>query len=263
MAINLDKKEKKNSCLIPFLVVLVIIAALVAGIGLLWGVTGYIWFLRILGVIFAFVAFCGLSSASGVGCLITIICGIFAALCFWGGNTIEKNYAESMPSVSTSSSYGSDVSSQTPTYENEVSSQVEEDSPYIDNRLQTGDSPYKNIRLSGNESTIEVKTSAGDENDVVVIIKHNGKIVRNAYIQGGDSYQFSVPNGTYQVFFYGGKGWNPDKKMAGGYTGGFITNESFSKDNAVTLDYQGLNYELIPQRNGNFNTDLSSETEMF
>ena len=78
MAINLDKKEKKNSCLIPFLVVLVIIAALVAGIGLLWGVTGYIWFLRILGVIFAFVAFCGLSSASGVGCLITIICGIFA-----------------------------------------------------------------------------------------------------------------------------------------------------------------------------------------
>lgn len=231
MAINLDKKEKKNSCLIPFLVVLVIIAALVAGIGLLWGVTGYIWFLRILGVIFAFVAFCGLSSASGVGCLITIICGI--------------------------------VSSQTPTYENEVSSQVEEDSPYIDNRLQTGDSPYKNIRLSGNESTIEVKTSAGDENDVVVIIKHNGKIVRNAYIQGGDSYQFSVPNGTYQVFFYGGKGWNPDKKMAGGYTGGFITNESFSKDNAVTLDYQGLNYELIPQRNGNFNTELSSETEMF
>ncbi len=263
MAINLDKKEKKNSCLIPFLVVLVIIAAFVAGIGLLWGVTGYIWFLRILGVIFAFVAFCGLSSTSGVGCLITIICGIFAALCFWGGNTIEKNYAESMPSVSTSSSYGSDVSSQTPTYENEVSSQVEEDSPYIDNRLQTGDSPYKNIRLSGNESTIEVKTSEGYENDVVVIIKHNGKIVRNAYIQGGDSYQFSVPNGTYQVFFYGGKGWNPDKKMDGGYTGGFITNESFSKDNAVTLDYQGLNYELIPQRNGNFNTELSSETEMF
>ena len=62
-----------------------------------------------------------------------------------------------MPSVSTSSSYGSDVSSQTPTYENEVSSQVEEDSPYTDNRLQTGDSPYKNIRLSGNESTIEVR----------------------------------------------------------------------------------------------------------
>ena len=183
--------------------------------------------------------------------MITIICGIFAALCFWGGNTIEKKYAESMPSVSTSSYYGSDVSSQTPTYENEVSSQVEEDSP------------YKNIRLSGNESTIGVKTSAGDENDVVVIIKHNGKIVRNAYIQGGDSYQFSVPNGTYQVFFYGGKGWNPDKKMAGGYTGGFIANESFSKDNAVTLDYQGLNYELIPQHNGNFNTEQSSETEMF
>lgn len=42
-----------------------------------------------------------------------------------------------------------------------------------------------------------------------------------------------------------------------------VANESFSKYNAVTLDYQGLNYELIPQRNGNFNTEQSSETEMF
>ena len=32
-------------------------------------------------------------------------------------------------------------------------------------------------------------------------------------------------------------------------------NEALSKDNEVTLDYQGLNYELIPQRNGNFNTE--------
>ena len=40
-------------------------------------------------------------------------------------------------------------------------------------------------------------------------------------------------------------------------------NESPSKDNEVTLDYQGLNYELIPQSNGNFNAEQSSKTEMF
>ena len=40
-------------------------------------------------------------------------------------------------------------------------------------------------------------------------------------------------------------------------------NESLSKDNEVTLDYQGLNYELISQRIGNFNTEQSSKTEIF
>ena len=123
-----------------------------------------------------------------------------------------------------------------------------EDNPYIDNHLQTGAVPYDNASLYGSSSTITVSTSENSECDVVVIIKHNGNI---------------VPNGTYQVFFYGGRGWNPNKKMAGGNTGGFVANESFSKDSQVTLDYQGLNYELIPQQNGNFSTMQSSENEVF
>lgn len=266
MAINLDKKEKKDSCLVPLLVSLMIIGAIIAGIGLIWGAVGYVWTLRVIGVLCALGALGGFSSESGGGCLLGVGCALIAALCFWGANTIKDNYVYTytVPSTSTSS-YSSSESSSTPTYddESEVPETTEEDSPYIDNRLQTGANPYKNVKLSGDESTVEVKTSAGDENDVVVIIKHNGKIVRNAYIRGGDSYQFSIPNGTYQVFFYGGKGWNPDKEMSGGYTGGFVANESFSKDNAVTLDYQGLNYELIPQQNGNFNTEQSNETEIF
>lgn len=265
MAINLKKNKRKNSCLVPLLVTLAIIGVLILGIGLIWGACGYMWTLRVIGILFALIALGALSSQSGVGCLALIVSGVLAALCFWGANTIEKNYVKPklfVPVTSMSSSQTSQTSTYN-SYGDEETDITKDNSPYMDNRLQTGASPYKNAKLSGNESTIEVKTSAGDENDVVVIIKHNGKIVRNAYIQGGDSYQFSVPNGTYQVFFYGGKGWNPDKKMAGGYIGGFITNESFSKDNAVTLDYQGLNYELIPQRNGNFNTEQSSETEMF
>ena len=264
MAINLDKEEKKNSCLVPLLITIVIIGAIIAGIGLIWGAIGYVWALRVIGVLFGIVAFCGLNAKNGWGILIGIICAFVTYWCFWGGNSIKKAYVKSMPIEDRISNDSSEIFS-IPTYDNEIeeSEMMGEDSLHIDNRLQTGASPYKNAKLSGDESTIEVKTSAGDENDVVVIIKHNGKIVRNAYIQGGESYQFSVPNGTYQVFFYGGKGWNPDKEMAGGYTGGFVTNESFSKDNAVTLDYQGLNYELIPQRNGNFNTEQSSETEIF
>ena len=265
MAINLDKEEKKNSCLVPLFVTLVILGAIIAGIGLIWGAVGYVWTLRVIGVLCALGALGGFASESGGGCLLGVGCALIAALCFWGANTIKDNYVYTVPSTNTSS-YSSSESSSTPTYDDDESEETDttlEDNPYIDNRLQTGTCPYKNVKLSGDESTIEVKTPAGDENDVVVIIKYNGKIVRNAYIQGGDSYQFSVPNGTYQVFFYGGKGWNPDKEMAGGYTGGFVTNESFSKDNAVTLDYQGLNYELIPQRNGNFNTEQSSETEIF
>ena len=42
-----------------------------------------------------------------------------------------------------------------------------------------------------------------------------------------------------------------------------VANESFSKYNAVTLDYQGLNYELISQRNGNFYMKQIRKIEMF
>lgn len=154
------------------------------------------------------------------------------------------------------------------TYESaSVSSSTEtekkEDDPYLENRLQTGATPYRNELLSGDQSTIAVKTSTGSECDVVVIVKHKGRIVRNAYIVAGDSYTFRVPNGTYQVFFYGGKGWKPDKSMRGGYKGGFVANESFSKDSAVSLNYQGVVYELILQPNGNFSTQPSDKSEMF
>ena len=88
-------------------------------------------------------------------------------------------------------------------------------------------------------------------------------MVRNAYIVGGDSYTFNLPNGNYQVFFYGGRGWNPEKQMPNGDMGGFVVNESFSKDKPVTLVYQGLEYELILQQNGNFSTEPSSASEMF
>ena len=139
-----------------------------------------------------------------------------------------------------------------------------EENPYYNNSLSTGSSPYSSYGVSAtDESQISVSTSASSNCDVVVIIKSDGEIARNAYIRAGGSYTFYIPNGRYQVFFYGGKGWNPNKSMPGGLIGGFVANESYSKDSPVSLEYQGLTYELIPQPDGNFSTQQSSASEIF
>ncbi len=137
------------------------------------------------------------------------------------------------------------------------------DEQYLSNSLNTGAIPYKNKQLKGQASKVKVTTSSGTDCDIVVIIKHNDEIVRNAYIKAGDSYTLTIPNGTFQVFFYGGRGWNPNKEMSNGYTGGFVTDESFTKDNPISINNQILEYELILQRNGNFNTKPSNRSEIF
>ncbi len=139
---------------------------------------------------------------------------------------------------------------------------------YINNSLRTGATPYS--RYYGGNSTckdyggcsqIKVRTS---NSDVIVTIKKNNKVVRHAYINSGSSFTFSFPNGTYQTFFYYGTGWNPEKEMKGGkMKGGFITNESFGKDDPQSLSNNILEYELILQKNGNFSTRPSNPEEAF
>lgn len=136
---------------------------------------------------------------------------------------------------------------------------------YINNSLPTGSTPYS--RYYGRNSPckeygcseIKVRTS---NSDVLVTIKKEGKVVRHAFINSGGSYTFSFPNGTYQTFFYYGKGWNPEKEMKGGeLMGGFISNESFGKDDPQFLNNNILEYELILQQNGNFSTHPSNPEE--
>lgn len=136
---------------------------------------------------------------------------------------------------------------------------------YISNSLRTGATPYAKY-YGGNSSCndygcsqIKVRTS---NSDVLVTIKKNDKVVRHAYIQAGGSYTFSFPNGTYQPFFYYGKGWNPEKEMKGGeLKGGFISDESFGKDDPQYLSNNVLEYTLILQQNGNFSTRPSNPEE--
>lgn len=136
---------------------------------------------------------------------------------------------------------------------------------HLNNSLETGATPYskyygKNSTCGGYGcSQIKVRTS---NSDVLVTIKKSDKVVRHAYIQAGDSYTFSFPNGEYQAFFYYGKGWNPEKEMKGGeMKGGFVANENFQKDSPQSLYDNILEYELILQPNGNFSTQFSDSEE--
>lgn len=140
---------------------------------------------------------------------------------------------------------------------------------YINNSLSTGSTPYsycfgRNSSCSDwNCSQIRVKTPYNS--DVLVTIKGGEEVVRHAFIKAGSSYTFELPDGTYQPFFYYGKGWNPEKVMkqadCGKLKGGFLTNENFGKDSPQVLSNNILEYELILQQNGNFSTRPSNANE--
>ena len=140
---------------------------------------------------------------------------------------------------------------------------------YINNSLRTGATPWArwygtNSSCSGRGcSQIIVRTPR--DSDVVVTIKRNDNVVRHAYIRANSSYTFEVPNGTYQTFFYYGKGWNPNKQMrrADGTTilGGFISNEVFGKDDPENLNNGILTYTLVLQQHGNFSQRPSNSME--
>ncbi len=136
------------------------------------------------------------------------------------------------------------------------------------NSLSTGAMPYSYCYGSSNYcgnycSEIQVRTGGSD---VLATIKDSeGDVFRHAYIKSGHSFTFNVPDGQYQVFFYSGTGWNPNKYMTttfcGTLHGGFVSAESFTKDDYISLNSQSMTYELIMQPNGNLNTQPSSMNE--
>lgn len=189
--------------------------------------------------------------------------------CDFRQNPNTRTYEQSYESSSTATADGDEQyvnqslsNGQTP-YTTTQEKWVEDD-PYYNNSLGNGNSPYLQSNLyAQDESQITVSTSIDSKCDLVVIVKRNGNMVANTYLQAGGEYTFNLPNGRYQVFFYAGKGWNPNKQMPNGLRGGFVANESYSKDSPVTLQYQGVTYSLIPQPNGNFDTQQSNASEVF
>lgn len=124
--------------------------------------------------------------------------------------------------------------------------------------LVTGDKPWSDYySRTRRGSSSDITVQAGDS-QVVVTIKHDERVVDHAYIAAGDSYTFKLRNGVYQVFFYYGSEWSPEKPMPNGIYGGFLYNEAVSKDSPVGLYNQGLTYTLYSVRNGNLQTQSSS-----
>lgn len=203
--------------------------------------------------------------------ILAAVCVLIVQICFSCDSkknpeqrTYENSY-ESSSTVTGETPYVDNSSNRGETSYNEkqLNDNIE-NNPYINNSLRTGVSVYPNEKsFSGSDSKITVSTSAESKCDVVIILRSDNLIVKNVYLKAGDSYSFNIPNGYYQVFFYGGRGWNPNKTMANAKIGGFVVNESYSKDSPVLLTNQELNYELIPQANGNFSTQQSSLDEMF
>lgn len=163
-----------------------------------------------------------------------------------------------------------EINSQKATSEDETIALADEGSKYLQNRLITGSTPYvdfygKNYKCPNTQCS-GIKVTAPKESDIIVIIKKDnmdGNVISHGYIRADESYQFDLPKGTYQTFFYYGSGWNPSKEMKTGIKGGFVKDEVFSKDNPQEINNAVLSYTLQLKKDGNFSTQSSNRSEMF
>lgn len=178
-------------------------------------------------------------------------------------NSIRAPYEE----IATSDTYSSQEETEKP------DAYQEPEIDYTNNRLSTGERPYRSYyggsKTGGNEFSF--KTASGSDY-IVMIKKHvNNSYIDHKYIRGGETATIKVPDGTYDIYFYSGNGWDPNKSV-GKCTGGFVSDESIQKDGPVTMsttyegDYyynQTCRYTLYPVYNGNLSLQRASKEEAF
>lgn len=136
---------------------------------------------------------------------------------------------------------------------------------YRNNSLTTGAKPYASYlgKAKTGQHRISFKTSGPSDYIVIVKRSSNDAYINHIYIKGGDNATLNVPSGTYDIYFYSGRGWNPNKQT-GRFTGGFVENEvmqkdgpqafkvqEITKDDGTYISYQGGQYTLYPVTNGN------------
>lgn len=204
----------------------------------------------------------------GCGCIGTLLIVIIVIIITCNGNassdkkstpekdktsiSVEQPVVEKVDKVDTSSYFSN------------------EDQKFLNNSLLTGETPYSNYYgenyVCNRSQCSAIEVTAPINSDIIVIIKYNnerGDVISHAYIEAGRKYVFDLPNGKFQPFFYYGVGWNPTKDMGNGIKGGFVKDESFSKDSPQNIDDCVLSYVLQLRKDGNFQTKRSTKGEMF
>ena len=141
---------------------------------------------------------------------------------------------------------------------------------YKNYSLKNGSQPYsKYYGYNSTSGGSSIVINSSSNHDCVVTVKYNnsdGKVAGHVYVHRGESAEINLPSGrTYQVFFYSGTGWYPDKEMPKGVKGGFLQNESFScDDKPYTLSYgEYMTYTLTPVTNGNFTPKTTNQNNFF
>lgn len=177
------------------------------------------------------------------------------------GNEYNDSY-DTLSGYNVNSGNSTDESVTQEDYYTESNDNINEYNEFIDNQLSTGSKPYAQFfgkATTGNNYFV-FKTSGDD--DYVVIIKWHGydNVVNHTYIQGGKSARLYVPDGDFDVFFYSGKGWNPNKDN-GRVSGGFVSRESWQKDEYVSVHSESVTYSLYPVTNGNLSLQGSNASE--
>lgn len=217
---------------------------------------------------------------SGYGCIVSIIIISIIIAGMFIGNIHENNDAsnESVDDTVIADSVemyeDNSLSTGDRPYESQInenySSDVQEDNneyedveKYINNRLATGSKPYPYLGKSHTGNNYMSFRTSGNH-DFVVIVKRasDDKYMNHVYVRGGDNTKLYLPDGTFDVYFYSGRGWNPNK-IVGNYRGGFVSSEAMQKDEYVELISGACEYTLYPVKDGNLTLESVDKDEVF
>lgn len=208
------------------------------------------------------------------GCIIAVIvASLIASFIMCSGSsdssdsTNNTTETSSMAADSTdTTAFVSDVDSVSSDSANSYVNTTDDEngSEYEFNRLETGTKPYKEFYGKGTTGQDYLQFKTSGDNDYVVIAKRHGssKVVNHIYIRGGDTETMHLPDGNYDIYFYSGKGWDPEKDM-GTVKGGFVDEAPVEKDENVSLYDQYGEYTLYPVQGGDLVLEQSDKQDMF
>ena len=272
---ELVRERKKRKKALSYYLLLSISIGILLMVYFTWGFEGLSTTCYFLAFIFGLISLgcLGLKSASGcMGSFVSVLVLGFLGLYFGSISSEKKNNTQEELIVSqndtamNTDNYDNDIYSDTATLESSSetgkSQAPVEYETYIDNQLPTGSKPYKKYyRSRTGENYLDFNTSG---NDYVIIVRDcaTNDVVNHIYIRANDKGRLYLPNGTYNIYFYGGKGWNPNMKN-GNVEGGFVSGGQIQKDGPIVLEDSYGEYTLYPVRNGNLQLQDASESEVF